>query len=186
VLVLIAIGAAGPSFLGGGWRRLAAAALFAILAILLASQRHVLDWQWGQIEAAGVRLEQRIPRGSFPRQRPATLHVRIAPPLLASSAGFEILGPRGRRLYDSHSEPASNRPEVAVALPDWLLAENREAPIDLSFVSNGTFGPNDYLLFPVIPPPWSAAATRRGSSALSPATGIAAGALDWWAHSGGP
>jgi len=65
-------------------------------------------------------------------------------------------------------------------LPDWLLEANRAGPADLTFVSLVGYGPHSYLLFPVIPPPWSTPARRDGSPALSPATGISAGSLDWW------
>lgn len=185
-LILLAIAATGASMLAGAWRRLTAAALFGVLAVLLSLERHVLDWQWGQIEAAGVRLEQRIPRGSLPSRGPATLHVRIAPPLPASGAGLEIFGPGQQRIYSSSEDRARARPLITVPIPDWLLAANREAPVELSLVSTGNYGPRDYLLFPVIPPPWSARARREGSPALSPVTGIADGALDWWAHRGAP
>lgn len=186
VLFLLAIAAASPASLAGAPRRLAVLAVFCLFLLLLARERHVLDWQWGQVESAGVRLEQRISRGSLPRRGPATLHLRIAPSLPASAAGLEIFGPSGRLLYASREDPARQRPFVTLPLPDWLLEANRQGPVELTLVSTGDYGPNDYLLFPVIPPPWSKAARREGSAALSPATGIFAGALDWWAHAGAP
>jgi hypothetical protein len=185
VLFLLAI-AAGPSLLAGTRRRLAAAAIFCFFIALLAVERHILDWQWGQIEAPGVKLGQRISRGSLPATGPATLHLRIAAALQTSSAGLEIFGPGARLLYTSREDPARQRPFVTVPLPDWLLEANRRGPVELALVSIGDYGGNDYLLFPVIPPPWGERARREGSAALSPATGIFAGALDWWAHAGEP
>ncbi len=186
VLFLLAIAAAGPTLLAGVSRRIAVLAVFLFSLFLLARERHVLDWQWGQIESAGVKLDQRIPRGSLPATGPATLHLRIAAPLERSSAGLDIFGPGARLLYSSREDPARERPFVTVPLPDWLLEANRRESVELAFVSTGDYGPNDYLLFPVIPPPWGKGARREGSAALSPATGIVTGALDWWAHTGTP
>jgi len=165
-------------------RRLAAPLLFAGSIVFLAVEPAALDWQWGQIESSGVRLVQPIPKGALPSRGPATLHVRIASPLIPPAAHFEIFGPGSRRLYSSLEDPARQRPYVTIPLPDWLLESNRAGPADLSFVSLGGYGPHSYLLFPVIPPPWSTPARREGSPALSPATGISAGSLDWWAHQG--
>jgi hypothetical protein len=53
-------------------------------------------------------------------------------------------------------------------------------------VTFGSYGEFQYLLFPVIPPPWRARAVREGSDALSSSTGIRSGSLDWWAHPGLP
>jgi hypothetical protein len=75
---------------------------------------------------------------------------------------------------------------VTIPLPDWLLEANRAGPADLTFVSLGGYGPHSYLLFPVIPPPWSTLARRDGSPALSPTTSISASSLDWWAHEDSP
>ena len=186
VLFLLAIAAAGPSLLAGTRRKLAAAVVFGVFIALLAGARYVLDWQWGQIESPGVKLVQRIPRGSLPAAGPATLHLRIASPLPAGSAGLEIFGPGARLLYTSREDHERGRPFVTVPLPDWLLEANRQGPVELSLVSTGSYGLTDYLLFPVIPPPWGKGARREGSAALSPATGIFAGALDWWAHAGAP
>jgi hypothetical protein len=186
VLFLLAIAVAGGTLLAGAPRRLAVLAVFFLSLLLLARERHVLDWQWGQIESAGVKLDQRISRGSLPATGPATLHLRIAAPLQASSAGLEIFGPGARLLYTSREDLARQRPFVTVPLPDWLLEANRRGPVELALVSTGDYGRNDYLLFPVIPPPWGMGARREGSAALSPATGIFAGTLDWWAHAGAP
>jgi hypothetical protein len=186
VLFLLAIAATGPSLLAGARRKLAAAVVFAFGIALLAGARHILDWQWGQVESSGVKLVQRISRGSLPRTGPATLHLRIAPPLPAGSAGLEIFGPGARLLYASRDDHERQRPFVTLPLPDWLLEANRQGPIELSLVSTGGYGPTDYLLFPVIPPPWGKGARREGSAALSPATGILSGAFDWWAHPGAP
>jgi hypothetical protein len=186
VLFLLAIAAAGPSLLTGTGRKLAAAAVFAFGIALLAGARYVLDWQWGQVESSGIRLVQPIPKGALPSRQPATFHVRIASPLVPPAAHFEILGPGSRRLYSSAEDPARQRPYVTISLPDWLLEANRAGSTELTFVSLGGYGPNSYLLFPVIPPPWSTSARRAGSAALSPTTGISGGSLDWWAHEGSP
>jgi hypothetical protein len=185
-LFLLAIAAAGPTLLAGAPRRLAVLAVFFFSLFLLARERHVLDWQWGQIESAGVKVDQRISRGSLPATGPATLHLRIAASQQRSNAGLEIFGPGARLLYTSREDPARQRPYVTVPLPDWLLEENRQGSVELALVSTGDYGPNDYLLFPVIPPPFGKGARREGSAALSPATGIFAGELDWWTHEGAP
>jgi hypothetical protein len=184
VLFLLAIAAAGPSLLAGATRKLAAVAVFGVGIALLAGARHVLNWEWGQVESSGVRLVQRISRGSFPRTGPATLHLRIAAPLPAGSAGLGIFGPGASLLYTSRDDHARRQPFVTMPLPDWLLEANRQGPVDLLLVSAGGYGPTDYLLFPVIPPPWGKGARREGSATLSPTTGISAGSLDWWAHAG--
>jgi hypothetical protein len=167
-------------------RRAAWGVVLAALIVLTYLHREVLDWQWGMIETSGVRVVQPIPKGALPRRGPATLHVRIASPLMPPSAQLEIFGPGSRRLYSSLEDPARQRPYVTIPLPDWLLEVNRAAPVELSFVSQGGYGPHSYLLFPVIPPPWSTPARRDGSRELSPASGVSAGSLDWWAHEGGP
>lgn len=167
-------------------RRLAAPLLFAASVVFLAVEPAALDWQWGQIESSGVRLVQPIPRGALPAKGPATLHVRIASPLMPPAAHFEILGPGSRRIYSSLEDPARQRPYVTISLPEWLLEANRAGSTDLTLVSLAGYGPNSYLLFPVIPPPWRIPARRDGSPALSPATGLFAGSLDWWAHESAP
>ncbi len=184
VLFLLAIAAASPSLLAGAGRKLAAAAVFAVGIALLAGARQVLNWEWGQVGSTGVRLIQPIPKRTLPSRGPATLHVRIASPLMPPAAQFEILGPGSRRLYSSLEDPAMARPYVTIALPDWLLEANRAGPTELTIITLGGYGPHSYLLFPVIPPPWSTPARRDGSPALSPTTGISVGSLDWWAHSG--
>jgi hypothetical protein len=177
---------------GAAWRsastkrRLSAVFVFAGLLAGLAAARQVLDWQWGKIEAPGVRLVQPIPKGALPPQGPATLHVRIASLLVPSAAGLDISGAGNRLLYSSDNDPARQRAYLTVPLPDWLLETNRAAPVELSFVSRGSYGAESFLLFPVIPPPWSTEARREGSDALSPSTGIVRGSLDWWAHAGSP
>jgi hypothetical protein len=167
-------------------RRLASNVLFAALVGVAAIARSALDWQWGMIESSGVRLVQPIARGALPRTAPATLHVRIAAPVVPASPQLEIFGPGSRRLYTSREDTARERPYVTIPLPDWLLESNRAGPVEISLLSGEGYGVHSYLLFPVIPPPWSEPARREGSSALSPATGIVSGALDWWAHPGAP
>jgi hypothetical protein len=63
---------------------------------------------------------------------------------------------------------------------------NSREPIELELTSFGSYGETQYLLFPVIPPPWRRIAVREGSPDLSPSTGIRRGSLDWWAHPGAP
>jgi hypothetical protein len=184
--VLLALGAVGLWTITRAprWKQRTAFGLAAGLCAVLAQSRGVLAWEWGVIEEAGVTLVQQIPAGSLPFGAPATLHVRIAPPATPSNAHLEIFGPGGHRLYASREEESRNRPEVTLPLPAWLLAMNRTGAVELSFVSSGAYGPQDLLLFPVVPPPWGAAAVRVSDPQLSPATGIAWGSLDWWAHSG--
>ena len=167
-------------------RRLAAAMLFAALIAFLAVERHVLDWQWGMIESAPLKIRQPIPRGALPEKAPATLHVRIATTLLPSNANLTISGPGSRLLYSSLNDLTRERAYVTVALPEWLLEENRRGAVELELSSEGGYGKYSFLLFPVIPPPWSKPARREGSRELSPATGVTSGALDWWAHPGPP
>jgi hypothetical protein len=168
----------------GPRRRIAAAALFVLLVAGVAWQRQVLDWEWGVLDTAGARIIQTIPRGALPNRAPATLHIRIAPPLLPSEAGLDVLGPGGRRLYSSGGDFGRGSPAVGMDLPAELLEANRSAPIMLEIVAGGTYDPTHYLLFPVIPRPWGAAAEHQGSLELSPASAIHSGSLDWWAHAG--
>jgi hypothetical protein len=189
---LLLYGVAALAGLGTRRRRLAAAAAFALLVALTAWQRQVLDWEWGRVEAAGIRLRLTIPRGRLPEPRPsgglATLHVRIAPLSLPTEAGFEIRSDgAGEPLFrstDAVYDPAG--PFVTVPLPDAILSANRERDLRLTIVSTGAYDDAHFLLFPVIPPPWSTGTTREGGASLSPATGIEHGALDWWAHAGPP
>ena len=183
-LLLLAISAL-PSLLDSPpLRRGVCVVLFAAFAGFTAWQRQILDWEWGIVEAAGVRIAQTIPARALPDRTPATLHVRIAAPLLPTDAGLQLLGPSGETLYDSREDPMRWRPFISVALPDALIAANRLGPVDLTVVARGTYDPIHYLLFPVIPPPWGARAARAQSGAISPASGIVNGSLDWWAHPG--
>lgn len=167
-------------------RRIAAGATFCLLVLAAGWQRHVLDWEWGQIESAGVRIALTIPRGSLQERGRATLHVRIAPAVLPSSAHIAILDPSGAPIYDSRRDPERRPPFITIPVPASLLAENQRTELELAVVSSGAYDAYHYVLFPVIPPPWIRGARRAGSSALSPATGVARGGLDWWAHAGGP
>ncbi len=167
-------------------RKLWTLLLFLGLMAGLVATRYVLDWQWGMIEAPGVKLVQPIPKGALPPQGPATLHLRIASPAVPTWAGLDILGPGDRLLYSSLGDHARQRPFITIPLPAWLLQANRRGPVELSLLSRGGYGPTSYLLFPVVPPPWARDARREGSPALSPATGVRSGSLDWWAHPGGP
>ncbi len=158
--------------------------LFGGLTAFVATQSAVLDWEWGMIESSGVRLRQPIPRGALPREEPATLHLRIAPPVVGSDAHLEVFGPGSRRLYSSIEDISREKPAITIPLPMWLLEMNRQGPVELELVSLGGYGPVEHLLFPVVPRPWGAPARREGNAGLSPSTGIADGSLDWWAHSG--
>jgi len=157
-----------------------------VLAALVAAtffHREVLDWQWGKIESAGVTLRQPIARGSLPAP-PSTLHLRIAPPLLPTGAQLLVRGPGGGVLYSSLEDPHRNRPQISIAIPDWLAASNSKEASTIEVSSLGSYDRYHSLLFPVIPPPWAALARRVDSPDLSPSTGVRAGALDWWAHPG--
>jgi hypothetical protein len=144
----------------------------------------MLDWEWGRIEKAGVMIRQRIPIRSLPRKEPATLHVRIAAPGVPSGAHLEIRGPAGAILYSSVRDGARQKPAIVIPLPAAVLEANARSDIALELSSFGSYGEFQYLLFPVIPPPWGARAARDGSRELSPTTGIRSGSLDWWAHAG--
>ncbi len=172
-------------------RRVAAAIAFALLVAFVAWQRQVLDWEWGRIEAAGVRLRLVIPRGRLPvplpERGPATLHVRIAPLVLPTGAGLEIRSDSGERLFASAEgdyDPAD--PFLSVAIPESILGANRQRDVTLTLSAVGAYDAAHFLLFPIIPPPWSAESTRVGGASLSPETGIDRGTLDWWAHPGLP
>ena len=143
-----------------------------------------LDWEWGQVEASGVRITQPVRRGALPEREPATFHVRIAAPVVPTTAHLEVRGPGSRLLYSSTGDPSRERPLITFALPQWLLDANRKESVELDFRAVGEFGPVHFLLFPVIPPPWARPAHREGSPDLSPATGVRFGSLDWWAHEG--
>jgi hypothetical protein len=90
---LLLFGVAALPGLHSRRRRVGAAVVFALLVAFVAWQRQVLDWEWGRVEAAGVRLRLVIPRGRLPvplpERGPATLHVRIAPLVLPTGAGLE-------------------------------------------------------------------------------------------------
>jgi hypothetical protein len=169
------------------WIRRAGSTLLLLALVALAfAQRDVLDWQWGRIESPGVTIHQPIPAARLPEREPATLHIRIATPLVPSAAHLDVFGPGARILYSSDRDANRQRPFLTIPLPAWLLEANRNGPVELSLRSRGGYGPTSYLLFPVIPPPWGAPARREGSNTLSPRTGVLAGSLDWWAHTGPP
>ena len=184
VILLFAV--CSPVWLARSPRRLVAAVVFLILFGVTAANAQVLDWQWGRIEEAGVRIRQRIPKGRLPRQAPATLHVRIASPVAPSSAHFMVLAPDKTSLYMSVNAADRQSPAITANLPQAVLDANAAGPVEIEVVTLGSFGRFDYLLFPVIPAPWRARAVREGSDDLSPTTGIGSGALDWWAHAGAP
>jgi hypothetical protein len=95
---------------------------------------------------------------------------------------FEVLWGE-RSLYDSREDSRRHRPEISIELPEELLSENARAATILRLRSSGSYGPHEYLLFPVVPRPWGPPAKRDGEM-LSPSTGARSGALDWWAHPG--
>ena len=157
-----------------------AGVLFVGLLAAARWQRHVLDREWGRIESSGIRIVQTIPKGALPAAGPASLRIRVAPAVLPSAARLEVLDPSGTVLYDSNEDRDRRRPYVDVPLGPELLAANQRGPVTLTLRSDGAYGETQYLLFPVIPRPWGAAAKREGSEALSPSTGIRSGSLDWW------
>ncbi len=184
LVLLFACASAAPS-----WSLARSLAMgFVFLALLLVARAHpyLLDEEWGLLERAGLSIAQPIPRGALPPKAPATLHVRIGRPVLPSRADLEVLGPDGRRLYASAENATEDSAFVTIPLPAWLLEENQRGPVVLSVASSGGYDAHHYWLFPVIPPLWAPPARRAGSPELSPATGIASGSLDWWAHPGGP
>lgn len=160
-----------------------AAVLFAALVALSARYRGILDWEWGLIERPGVRIRQTIPRRALPASAPVTLHVRVAPLVLPTAAYLEIRGESDELLFTSGDARPEN-PFVSVVLPESILRSNRTREVTLTLVSAGAYDSAHFLLFPVVPPPWTPEASREASPELSPASGIARGALDWWAHSG--
>jgi hypothetical protein len=159
---------------------------FAIFLLIVALHRYALDWQWGQIERAGVSLVQPISRGALPAHSPAALHIRIASPLPRSAANLRILGPGERILYVSLPDGKRASPYVTIPLSEEILRENSQRAIELRLESFGEYNQLNYLLFPVIPWPWAISARRGDEAALSPGTGIHVGGLDWWAHRGYP
>lgn len=159
-------------------------ALFAALLVLAAHNRGILDWEWGLIERPNVRIRQTIARRTLPASIPATLHVRVAPMVLPTGAHLEIRGPGDELLFTSREEASRQNPVLSVSLPESLLRSNRTSDVTLTLVSVGDYDSVHFLVFPVVPRPWSAEASREGSPELSPGTGIARGSLDWWAHSG--
>ncbi|HEY7862867.1 MAG TPA: hypothetical protein VIE39_04370 [Thermoanaerobaculia bacterium] len=179
LLALLAAGAAVRRRLGAP----AAALVAAALAWLLATHPGLLGQEWGRVEEAGVTIRQEIRKGVLPPRGPATLHVRIASPLPQHGSDLEVWW-GDRRLYDSREDSRRDRPSISLALPQELLDQNAREATVLSLRAAGTYGPHQYLLFPVVPRPWGAPAVREGSAWLSPSTGVRSGALDWWAHAG--
>ena len=157
---------------------------FAALVALVSTQRFVLDWEWGRIEKPGVAIRQRIPIRSLPSSEPATLHLRIASPILPSNAGFEVRGPAGEVLSSGGRGRAREAMALTIPLPASALEANSRSDVEIELVSIGSFDELNYLMFPVIPPPWGAPARRAGEGGLSPTTGIPEGSFDWWAHAG--
>jgi hypothetical protein len=178
--------AALPELLRSRTGRLAGPLVFGLLIWAVAGEKQLVDQEWGVVESAGRRILQRIPRGALPAHGPATLHIRVAPPLLPSSAGLQVFGPDGAKLYDSSTDASREKAFVSVPLPPSLLETDRNTAVDVILVSTGDYDAFHYLLFPVIPPPWGVRAVREASSDLSPHSGIARGSLDWWAHPGAP
>jgi hypothetical protein len=172
-----------------GWpdRRRAwiAAAAGVAIAALLATRPEIFDWEWGKIETSGLHIVERVPSRALPSHGPATLHVRIAAPLLPSAAGLAIRDGDGHVLFETGQTPSDPlRPDIALPLPDAILEANRRGPVVLNLESRGSYDATHFLLFPVIPPPWKVSARREGSVELSPDSGVSRGGLDWWAHEG--
>lgn len=161
------------------------AAVFMVLVTGTAWQRQIVDREAGIVEASGVRLTQRIPRGALALPSPATLHIRIATPLLPSSVRWSVSGPSGEPLLDSAGASLAE-PYLTIPIPETLREASRRGELEIRVATSGPYDAVHYLWFPVIPPPWGSGARREGSRALSPVTGIEAGSLDWWAHAGTP
>ena len=188
---LLLYGVAGIAGVLSRRRRIGTAVVFALLVAFVAWQRQVLDWEWGRVEAAGVRLRLVIPRGRLPvplpEHGPATLHVRIAPLVLPTGTGLEVRSEANELLFStSQSDYDPADAFLSVLLPESILGANRQRDVTLTLISVGAYDGAHFLLFPVIPPPWSVESARVGSPSLSPASGIDRGALDWWAHPGLP
>jgi hypothetical protein len=182
MLLIFAVPAAA-GIRGNGKRIGLAVAFLLILAGLTFRSRQILDWEWGRVDRAGATIRQNIPRGALPPNEPTTLHIRIAPPVLPSNANL-VVRVGSSQIFSTERTANRDRPDIAIPLPQWLLDQNARGPIELELTSVGDYSPTSYLLFPVIPPPWSAAARRADSPMLSEDTGIAQGSLDWWAHAG--
>lgn len=183
-LLLLALATASDARNRRTKERLLIAGAFALSLLLIATQAHILDREWGRIEEGGIAIRQRIPRGSLPKRSPATLHLRIAPPKVPSSAHLMVLAPDGTPLYRSEKDAARSRPAITIPLPQSLLDANAAEATEIKVVSLGSYGDLDYLLFPVIPRPWRPRALRDGSRFLSPSTSLRSGSFDWWAHAG--
>jgi hypothetical protein len=184
-LPLFALGA--TMLLPGSTRQAAASLAIFVMAVAgFCALPFVLDREWGRVEKAGIVLRQTLPRGAVPRENPATLHIRIAAPLVPSAAGFRVYGPGARLLYTTEGDAHRDRPFVSIPVPDWLARQNAAAGSEITLESAGGYGPDSYLLFPVIPRPWMARAMREESAFLSPTTGIRSGSLDMWVHRGSP
>lgn len=178
VFLLALVGASSST----GRSRLVALLLAVPLALLLRVNRGALGWEWGRIESAGVVLRQRLPKASLPMSGPATLHIRIATGNLPTAAEIEVVAEDGRTLPSGRSVEGSQ--VLSVSLPAELLGENASRPVEISVRSVGGYDPYHFMLFPIVPPPWAAAARRDGSRELSPSTGVTTGSLDLWVHAG--
>jgi hypothetical protein len=183
-LFFLSLAGAKPVVAWGRRRTMSVVVLLLAGLALLRAHPAVLDGEWGLVERVGVRIAQTIPERSLPERGPATLHVRIASPVLPTGAGLEVFGPGGSRLYTSADDPYRDRPAITMAIPDAILEANRRGPIAIDLVSTGRYDSGHFLLFPVIPRPWAPEARRADSPELSPGTGISTGSLDWWAHAG--
>jgi len=183
VLFLFGLCSASPQTNFRAHRRLIFAGVLGLLIFAVRWQLQILDWQWGRIESAGVTLRQTIPRGALPSYVPATLHVRLATPLPESGAHW-TLSISGKPILEITGNGKRRSPVITVELPSWALEESRRGALEIVLRSTGSYDNTSYILFPVIPPPWSHEARRDGSEDLSPATGVRRGALDWWVHRG--
>ncbi len=156
----------------------AAGIVFVLLAAAVFRVPGIVDREWGMLEKSGIAVRQKIPRGAMKARR--ALRVRIASLTGLTSAGLSVLDDRGRELFASEAQAHPERPEIVIPLPLDLRERNARQPIELRFVTRGTYDATNFYVFPVVPPPWSPAAIREGSALLSPGTGIARGGLDWW------
>jgi hypothetical protein len=132
-------------------RRIAAAAVFFAFVAAGRLERETLDWEWGEIESSGARIDLEIPRGSLPERGPATLHVRVAPSTSPSRARIAVLAPSGGLLYDGRADPRPRRSFVTIPLSEAILAQNRGSATTLTLVAKGDYDAYHFMLFRSFP-----------------------------------
>lgn len=161
---------------------LRASALFAAGVAMIAWAPQVASWDFGVIDAAGTTIRQEIPQSALPERVPAVLHVRLAAPI---AGGPDLaVAVDDRPLAATPPLTVQRRPVATFPLPQGVLDENRRRAVTLRLQAFGAYGPDAYLIFAVIPPPWRIPARKSSSEPLSRRADVASGSLDWWAHSG--